>query len=38
MGVGGLDGLSSGIVSSTTAASKVINWGLTITIGPVKLS
>ena len=26
-GVGGLDGLSSGIVSSTTAASKVINWG-----------
>lgn len=26
-GVGGLDGLSSGIVSSTTAASKIINWG-----------
>lgn len=28
-GVGGLDGLSSGIVSSTVAASKLINWGLT---------
>lgn len=26
-GVGGLDGLSSGIVSSTTAATKLINWG-----------
>lgn len=26
-GVGGLDGLSSGIVSSPVAASKVINWG-----------
>lgn len=26
-GVGGLDGLSSGIVSSTVAASKLINWG-----------
>ena len=29
VGVGGLDGLSSGIVSSATAASKLINWGLT---------
>ena len=28
-GVGGLDGLSSGIVSSPVAASKLINWGLT---------
>lgn len=28
-GVGGLDGLSSGVVSSTVAASKLINWGLT---------
>lgn len=27
MGVGGLDGLSSGIVSSTVAATKLINWG-----------
>lgn len=26
-GVGGLDGLSSGIVSSAVAASKLINWG-----------
>ncbi len=26
-GVGGLDGLSSGIVSSPVAASKLINWG-----------
>ena len=26
-GVGGLDGLSSGVVSSTVAASKLINWG-----------
>ena len=28
-GVGGLDGLSSGIVSSPVAGSKIINWGLT---------
>ena len=28
-GVGGLDGLSTGIVSSPVAASKLINWGLT---------
>lgn len=27
-GVGGLDGLSSGIVSSPVAGSKLINWGL----------
>lgn len=26
-GVGGLDGLSSGVVSSSVAASKLINWG-----------
>lgn len=26
-GVGGLDGLTSGVVSSATAASKLINWG-----------
>ena len=26
-GVGGMDGLSSGIVSSPVAASKIINWG-----------
>ena len=26
-GVGGLDGLSSGVVSSAVAASKLINWG-----------
>ena len=26
-GVGGLDGLSSGVVSSPVAASKLINWG-----------
>lgn len=26
-GVGGLDGISSGVVSSATAASKLINWG-----------
>lgn len=37
-GVGGLDGMSSGIVSSPVAGSKIINWGLTTTIGPVKLS
>lgn len=28
-GVGGLDGLSSGVVSSPVAGSKLINWGLT---------
>lgn len=27
IGVGGLDGLSSGPVSSPVAASKLINWG-----------
>lgn len=37
-GVGGLDGMTSGIVSSPVAGSKIINWGLTTTIGPVKLS
>lgn len=26
-GVGGLDGLSSGVVSSTVAGSKLVNWG-----------
>ena len=26
-GVGGLDGLSSGVVSSPVAATKLINWG-----------
>ena len=26
-GIGGLDGLSSGVVSSTVAATKLINWG-----------
>lgn len=26
-GVGGLDGLSSGLVASTVASSKLINWG-----------
>lgn len=26
-GVGGLDGLSSGVVSSPVAASKLIDWG-----------
>ena len=26
-GVGGLDGLSSGVVSSAVAANKLINWG-----------
>ena len=29
LGVGGEDGLSSGIVSSAVAGSKIINWGLT---------
>ena len=28
-GVGGLDGMSSGVVSSPVAGSKLINWGLT---------
>ena len=43
VGVGGLNGLSSGEVSSPVAGSKVINWGLIYLqaisrIDPIKLS
>lgn len=32
LGVGGKDGLSSGVVSTPVAGSKMINWGLTLKV------